>query len=199
LHQYHPVKPLPFLFTSRFDSIFVQPVATLSIKLASGRNRFWSTNFRMQACSGAIKPYYFVFPQHVSCCCQSKFSFVLLWLSLLCDSFAERQAHFSSIRPSGRMPCFFALEHHGGFVADVYGPCAIFLAYFFLFKLLTWLGTWFLSSFALACNLFIGAFWSCGFCLCSDRALSQGNAFWPFRRKSLLLVMTFAPLVFTCS
>jgi len=107
LHQYHPVKPLPFLFTSRFDSIFVQPVATLSIKLASGRNRFWSTNFRMQACSGAIKPYYFVFPQHVSCCCQSKFSFVLLWLSLLCDSFSERQAHFSSIRPSGRMPCFF--------------------------------------------------------------------------------------------
>ena len=84
------------------------------------------------------------------------------------------------------------------FVADVHGPCVIFLTYFFLFKLLTRLGTWFLSSFALTCNLFIGAFWSCVFCLCSDRTFSQGNALRQFRQGKPFISYDFCPLVFTC-
>jgi len=65
VRQYHLVRPFAFSFYFLIDSISVQPVATLSIKLGSSRNRFWSTNFRMLKFSRAIKSYCLIFPQYI--------------------------------------------------------------------------------------------------------------------------------------
>jgi len=179
------------------------PSRNCQSRLRPVKTSFRSTNFCVRTCGKAIKPYCFVFPQDVGCCCQSKFR-LFFYDSICCAIRLLSDRHISSnVRPSGWMPYFCTQTSRrlcrGCFFSLACGPCAIFLPTFFCSSCLR----------GLARDFFLHALWPVIFSLVHfDHVVSvfvrtvlfhKVTPSDNFGKKCFLLVTTFAPLVFTCS